>query len=185
MEFICPKCGTKYNHKRDYCLKCGSILDTELVKEVGHTDADYFYYYFKEYENGKDLAKINIGCIFIPIPMIFYYKLYKEGIIFFVILLISLLSYFIIYPSVGPFGFYLVVFSIVGLLTYHIFMIFKVNEIRKRDALDKISYILRLNEDKTEEEKIELIKKSSKNNISFFIIALIILISLFIIIITY
>ena len=169
----CPKCGTTFSHDRDYCINCGAILNKEIVDKLHFNDSDDLIYYFKEYEEGKSLPKINIGYILLPLPLSFYYKMYYDAIIFILLGLHAVFAATVVQALTGIFGFFYIVFSFVAWIAFYIFDIVKINEKRTADANSKITRIRRENEGKSEEEIIELIKKEAKGNFVLFIVFLI------------
>lgn len=170
----CPKCGTNYNHDRDYCINCGEILNKELVKILGDTDAEYLQYYFDEYKEGKNLPRINIGFIFLPIPMFLFYRLYYECAILICLILISIFSLTVVLSLTGPFGFFIALFATLAPIFYYIYYIFHVNDKRVFYAVNNIAKIRVDNKDKSVEELVKMIEEKSKNNVIAFIVALII-----------
>ena len=170
----CPKCGTTYNHDRDYCINCGEVLNKEIVETLGDTDTEYLYYYFDEYKRGKDLPKFNIGFIFLPIPMFLFYRLYYECAIFICLILIAIFSLTVVLALTGPFGFFIAVFATLAPIFYYIYYIFHINEKRRFYAVNKIAKLRADNKDKTNDETGKIIEANSKNNKIAFIISLII-----------
>jgi hypothetical protein len=145
-----------------------------MVDKYNDSESNYFSYYFDEYKNGKDLPKVNIGFIFFPLPMFFYYKLYSEGIIFILMILHFIFAATVVYKATGPFGFFYILFSFLIPLAYYLWNIFKINELRKKYAYYIIGTIQRDNINKSNEEIIELVKNKKKTSIWLFIIGIII-----------
>ena len=170
----CPKCGTTYNHDRDYCINCGEVLNKEIVETLGDTDNEYLYYYFDEFKNGKDLKKINVGFIFLPVPMFLFYRLYYECAIFICLILICIFSLTVVLALTGPFGFFIALFATLAPIFYYLYYIFHVNKKRKFYAVNKIAKIRIENKDKTTDEIGKIIESNSKNNTVAFVVALII-----------
>jgi hypothetical protein len=179
----CPKCGAKYNHKRDYCIKCGHIINNELVKKIEDNDSSsYLSYYFDEYKNGNELSSINFLYMFLPIPACLLYKCYYEAIIMIILVIHLIVSTLFIMNFVGIFGFFYIVFSSLAVLGYYIYNIFHLNVIRRKNALLKVESFIRDNKELSEEERIRYFEIDGQNNKSMFIGSLLIEIGLLILI---
>lgn len=177
----CPKCGSKFKTKREYCINCGYVFDLSMVDKFNDSESNYFYYYFDEYKIKNDLPKVNVGFIFFPLPMFFYYKMYSEAIVFILMILHMIFALTFVQRATGPFGFFYILFSVLIPLVYYIWNIFKLNDLRKKYAYYKIGEIQRENKDKSNEEIIEIIKKYKKHNNIMLIIGIILTIILAII----